>query len=309
MTNDAILHSRADVIRATLIGVLAVLIWGPSLPIVRMVADRTGPVGYIGMSCLISGLCGVIKNILDKKKILTSEVLRHPIFYLRWLCFVVNYSLTTLAVNIVSHDNLPLVILLNYSWPTMVIIWSVGLSAVRITHRWAFVLGSVIVMLSLALEIIGPGILNLHRVFMQNDFLAFGIVIISSISWGLFSAMNRKYGHKTGSGGVIPYFQLTFLVGLPFYFSSHATVMPWELPHYLLAILVIFSLCQFLAQKSWYYGMHHGSIVALSLCADFIPWLSLLSAYFFLDAEITTTTIISAFLLVVGAMVTRFGTL
>ncbi len=309
MTHDAASSRRAEVTRATLIGVLAVLVWGPALPIIRMVADRTGPMGYVGISCFISGLCGVIKNVLDKKKILTPEVLRHPVFYLRWICFVVNFSLTTLAVNMVSHDNLPLVILLNYTWPTLVIVWSVGLGAVRLTHRWAFVLGSAIVIASLALELIGPEIFKTHRVFLANDFLAFGIVMISSIAWGLFSAMNRKYGHQTGSGAVIPYFQLTFALGLPFYFSSHVAAMPWELPAGLLAILIVFSLCQFLAQQSWYYGMHHGSVVALSLCADFIPWLSLLSAHWFLGAEITVTTMISAFTLVLGAMITRYGTL
>jgi len=163
-------------------------------------------------------------------------------------------------------------------------------------------------MASLGLELVGPGMFAQHRILLPYDLLAFGLVLIGSFAWGLYSAMGRKYGNQTGSSGVIPYFQLTFALGLPFYFTSGA-VMPWELPSALLAVLIIFSICQFCAQQSWYYGMHHGNVVALSLCADFIPWLSLLSAYFFLGAEITTTTIISAFLLVVGAMITRFGTL
>jgi len=127
-------QAHADVIKATLIGILAVFIWGPALPIVKLVSSRIGPIGYIGITSSISGLLGVIKNILGKKKILTFKVLKHPIFYLRWVCFVVNYGLATIAVNLVSKENLPLVILLNYTWPTMVILLSIALSLPPASH-------------------------------------------------------------------------------------------------------------------------------------------------------------------------------
>ena len=47
----------------------------------------------------------------------------------------------------------------------------------------------------------------------------------------------------------------------------------------------------------------------LSLCADFIPWLSLAAANIMIGADIGLTTVVSAILLVFGAMITRYGTL
>jgi drug/metabolite transporter (DMT)-like permease len=122
------------------------------------------------------------------------------------------------------------------------------------------------------------------------------------------SAIARKYGKETGGGAIIPYYQLTLGLALPFYFMS-GSAMIWQLPLWVGLSLIGWGVLFFLAHQSWNYGVHRGNIVALSLCADFIPWLSLISAHLFLHAEITTSTMIAAFTLVIGAMITRYGTL
>ncbi len=85
--------------------------------------------------------------------------------------------------------------------------------------------------------------------------------------------------------------------------------MVWHMEPWVMTSLLALGFGFFIAHQSWNYGMQHGNVVALSLCADFIPWLSLISAHLFLHAEITPTTMIAAFALVMGAMITRFGTL
>jgi hypothetical protein len=55
--------------------------------------------------------------------------------------------------------------------------------------------------------------------------------------------------------------------------------------------------------------MRLGNVVALSLMADFIPWLSLLSTGLILHIAIGRNTVFSAALLISGAMVARYGTL
>ena len=54
--------------------------------------------------------------------------------------------------------------------------------------------------------------------------------------------------------------------------------------------------------------MKKGSIVIVSLCADFIPWLSLAAANFTLGLDVGLTTVASVILLVTGAITTRCGT-
>lgn len=301
--------SRADphVFRATFLGLFSVLIWGPALPLMRLASDEIGAVGYIAIVFTISAICGIAYNLYRKNPVLTAVVIRNPIFYLRWILFVSYVVGCVWAVNLVSPSNLPLVILLNYLWPTAVIVCSVLVRSIRVTHPAAFILGSLIVIASLTFEVAGPEIFTSHTVFSPDDLLAFVIIFVNAVAWGFYSAISRKYGHETGSGSVIPLFQLTFALGLPVYFMSDA-LMPWEISPFLFAGIAVLGILFFIAHQSWNYGMQHGNVVVLSLCADFIPWLSLFAAHLFLGSQITTSTIIAAITLVIGAIITRFGT-
>src|SRR6185312_11882518 len=73
-------------------------------------------------------------------------------------------------------------------------------------------------------------------------------------------------------------------------------------------VLAGYCILQFLAYRSWDFGVRYGNLVILSLCADFIPWLSLLAAHTMLGVTIGNRTIVSALFLVIGAMITRYGT-
>ena len=89
------IEKHSEVIKATLIGILAVFIWGPALPIVRMVSERIGPVGYLGITMFIPAVLGIAKNALLKEPHLTKQNFKTPIFYARCACFFINYAFTT----------------------------------------------------------------------------------------------------------------------------------------------------------------------------------------------------------------------
>lgn len=119
--------------------------------------------------------------------------------------------------------------------------------------------------------------------------------------------LSKRAGHATGGGALIPFFQLTLGLAFPLSFMNGATA--WgNLTHWWLAFLAVFCVMQFIAYLSWDYGMRMGNIVVLSLCADFIPWLSLIACHFLLRVKIENTTIVAMILLVMGAMIARYGT-
>jgi drug/metabolite transporter (DMT)-like permease len=205
-------------------------------------------------------------------------------------------------------NHIPFVILLNYSWPTAVILCSVLLAGVKITRWWALIVGSCIVTASLGCEVLGPHGLAEDLFKNSTDILAYVIAFTGAIAWGLYSALSRKAGEQTAGSAVLPFFQLTIGLALPISFvPGFATWGNASVEGILM--LMAFSFLLFMAYIAWDHGIRKGNVIILSLCADFIPWLSLVSAFFLLHVDIHNKTIFSAIILVIGAMITRYGTL
>jgi drug/metabolite transporter (DMT)-like permease len=270
--------------------------------------EQIGIIAYMGFIFLGCGTLGLIYHKARGKFILNKQILGNYYFYARWIFFAMHISLLMIGASIVQKEHMPFLILINYLWPTAIIICSILLAGVEITRWWAFALGSMTIITSLTIETLGPTGLSPDLFNRMTDCIAYAMVFCGAISWGLYSALSRRAGETTGGSTVIPIFQLTFAPLLPLSFvpgmATWGHMTAWALP-----VLAAYSVLQFLAYLSWDFGMRHGNVVALSLCADFIPWLSLLAAHLMLGVSIENKTAFSAILLVIGATITRYGTL
>lgn len=292
----------------TIIGILGVLIWGASLPIARMLEELIGIPALIGSVFAGAGILGLSNHILRGKPFPGKGIFRNPFLYGRWLFFVLHEALNLSAIMLVSRANVPFVILINYIWPTAVIFCSVFFAGVKITKWWALLLGTAIVLVSLATEILGPKGISKDLFENPTDQLGYAMSFAGAISWGLYCAFTKRAGDSTGGGSVVPLFQLTLGIALPISFlPNYAT---WDnLTGWWPLFLFGFCIMQFIAYLSWDYGMRLGNIIILSLCADFIPWLSILACHFLLGVKIEAKTIAAVIFLVLGAMIARYGTM
>ena len=292
----------------TLIGLFAVIVWGMSLPFTRICEEHFGILAVMGAIFTGSGALGLLNNLWRRKGSFDRAVFLNPFLYGRGVFFSLHEILIMSAIVVVRKDNVPIVILINYLWPTAIILCSVLLAGVRIMRWWAFGLGSLVVLASLSIEMLGPHGFSGEVFTDKTDCLAYVMAFVGAISWGLYCALSRRAGEATGGGTVIPFFQLTLALALPLSFlPGYAT---WEnLKGWWYLLLGGYCILQFLAYLSWDFGMRKGNIVALSLCADFIPWLSLFTSYLLLGVTLENKTIIAAISLVAGAMITRYGTL
>ncbi len=294
--------------QATLLGSLAVLIWGIALPVSRIIQSQIGRYATIGLLSLVAGLAGLAYYYLKNRKIPGKGYFKNPYLYARWSCFVIHISMIVTAIGLVSKENVPFVILLNYLWPSATILASVLIAGVKIIRPAFFIAGTLIVLASLAFEILGPAGFS-SRLFQNGeDLLSYLMAIVAALAWSLYSALSRRAGEASGGGAVIPYFQLTLALALPYSFIDRP-LATWTLDTYGSVLVAIYCSMQFLAYLFWDYGMRQGSVVLLSLFADFIPWISLTAAALFLGVEIEFKTVLSVIAMVLGAMITRYGTL
>lgn len=293
---------------ATLLGLFPVIIWGVAVPAFRLAQDQIGLWAAMGALYFGTGSISAVNQYLRLKQYPKAAVFRNPLFYARWLCFVLHEGLFLIGVSLVQKEHVPFVILLNYLWPTAIIVCSVMIAGVKVTRWWAFILGSVIVVASLGLEVVGPQGFSPTLFADPRDCIAYAIVFIDAIAWGLYAALSRREGEAVGGNSVTPLFMLTLALALPVSFLPGLGAWENFAP---LGFVAFGGYCflQFLAYQLWEYSVRHGSIIILSLMSDFIPWLSLLTTNVLLSIAISPTTLVSAVSLVAGAMITRYGTL
>lgn len=304
---------RRATLNPTLLGVAAVLIWGSALPTVKLIEQQIGPLAFMGFAYTAMAAFGVLQHLMRNRPLPSSQTFRNPFLYARWFFFVLHETLLYLALGLVAPAHLPFLILVNYLWPTAIILCSVAAAGLRITRWWALLLGSAIVVGSLLLEMLGPQALGPSRLTTglftsRRDCAAYLMVLVGAVSWGMYSALSRRAGPATGGSAVLPLFQATLAFALPL--SLLPGMATWHrLTPTGAALLLGYSFLLFLAYLAWDNGMQHGNVVLLSLSADLIPWLSLAAAALLLHVRIGLTTVVSACTLVLGAIITRYGTL
>ncbi len=295
-------------VNPTLAGACSVLIWGGALPIVKVVEDQIGPLAFMGFTYATMVAFGVLTHWLRRRPPLEEAIVRNPYFYARWLFFVLHEGLLITGIYLVQKRHMPFVILINYLWPTAIILCSVMFAAVKIARWWAFLLGSLIVLLSMLPEILGSSGLTPELFSRRADCLAYLVVFIGAISWGMYSALSRRAGEATGGAAVLPIFQATLGLALPLSFLPGMATWTRLTPESAL-LLVAYCFLLFVAYGAWDLGMRQGNVVILSLFADLIPWLSLGATSLMLHVAIGRNAVFSAGVLVVGATLTRYGTL
>jgi len=277
------------------------------LPIAKSVEDQIGLVAFLGFAFTAMAVFGVIRQLLLREPLPDRGIFRDWRLYARWSCFVLHEGFLAASLALVQRRHMPFVILLNYLWPTAIILCSVSLSAVSVTRWWSVILGSLLVLSSIGFEVLGPSPSTTDLFTSKTDCLAYLLAFIGAASWGLYSALSRRFGPRTGGASVLPLFQATLGTALVFSFLPGSAA--WS--HFTLKAAVLlagYCFLLFVAYLTWDAGMRCGNVVLLSLFADLIPWLSLFTTSLMLHVAIPSQAAVAAVVLVAGAIITRMGT-
>lgn len=173
---------------ATLIGAIAVLLWGTLGPL-TVAAGPVPPFQLLAMCFGIGFLVGAAKWVWDAarhgKPILVH--LRQPpivwglgvagLFGFHFLYFVSLRNAPPVEAN-----------LINYSWPLLIVLFSALLPGERL--RWFHLAGAALGLIGAVLLVTGGG-----AVAFRNEF-AFGyaLAVCSALTWSSYSVLSRRFG-------------------------------------------------------------------------------------------------------------------
>lgn len=288
----------------TSVGAVSVALWGAVLPLVRMACEDAGVLSALVVAQGLAGTLGVLAMVIQRKLPNKLSVYVSRAFAVRLVFFVSHVLLLYAAVQLVDRAALPGVVFCNYLWPTLVMVYSLLLTKIRIARRGVFAAGIAVVLVAIFVEF-GSDVLDLS--LSRSSGIAFFLAFLAANAWGAYSAFTRRYGDLGGGSAVTPLFLLT-CGGIGLLLTLLTATPSMAVNQFSVSgTAVVIGVCNFIAYLCWDVGMRKGNVVTLTLLADFIPWLSLLTLSALLGVGIGSRTLVSAFLLVCGGVTARIG--
>lgn len=190
--------------RATLGGLLAILLWSTSVALARSVAGQMGPLTAAAVVYTFGGLMSLAWELARSPRAL-SLMLGLPFRYLVGCggLFVFYTAAFFLALGLASDDRQSLALgLVNYLWPALTILLSLPILKAR--ANWALLPGTLLALAGLLL-VLSHGqsmpVDAIPRALAQNP-VAFGFALGAAVAWALYSNLARRWAGAQAAGAV-----------------------------------------------------------------------------------------------------------
>ncbi|MCH5049944.1 aromatic amino acid DMT transporter YddG [Pectobacterium aquaticum] len=261
--------------RATLTGLLAIVLWSTSVGLIRSLTEALGPIGGAAMIYSTSTLCLLAFYGLPRIKTL-------PRIYLfaggaLFVCYEIFLSLSIGLAN--SRMQAMEIGMINYLWPSLTILFSLFINQQK-SHSplWpglALSLGGIVWMMK------GESDWTPERLWnnvLANP-LAYSLAFSAALTWALYCNITKRYGQ--GKSGVSLFFFIAALVLWIQYSFSAEGAISLTLPRSLQLLFMGASTA--LAYSAWNAGIQHGNLTLLATASYFTPVLSTLLAALWLN--------------------------
>lgn len=289
--------------QATLLGMLAIVLWSFSVAVGRRITEDIGGVTTAAVVYLAGALLGGLGQFLREGH------LPHPRhFSVRYLVvcgalFVACLSTFYLAIGL-SRDRLQLleIGLVNYLWTVLTVLFAVPLLG-KHARPW-LPAGLLLGVVGIALVITQGGTLSLagmSRNVLSNP-AAYGLAFCAALSWALYSNLCRRWGAAHGEGAVALFMFATGLVllGLRLFVNEPSG---WTL-RTVLEVLFLASTST-LGYALWDIGIRKGDFILISTTSYFTPLLSTLVSCLYLRVLPGPKLWLGCALLIAGAALSR----
>ncbi|GKW06572.1 aromatic amino acid DMT transporter YddG [Pectobacterium carotovorum] len=261
--------------RATLTGLLAILLWSTSVGLIRSLTEALGPIGGAAMIYSTSTLCLLAFYGLPRIKTL-------PRIYLfaggaMFVCYEIFLSLSIGLAD--SRMQAIEIGMINYLWPSLTILFSLFINQ----QKSRFLLWPGLALALGGIVWIMKGESDWTPELLWNNVLAnplaYSLAFSAALTWALYCNITKRYGQ--GKSGVSLFFLITALILWTQYSFSGESAISLTLPSSLQLLFMGASTA--LAYSAWNAGIQHGNLTLLATASYFTPVLSTLLAALWLN--------------------------
>lgn len=265
--------------KATLIGLIAILLWSAIVGLIKNVSEGFGPVGgaafiYSASAILLIFSVGMPNlRSFPRSYLLIGSVL----FVCYELCLSLSLGFTHSGRQAIEVG------MVNYLWPSMTIVLSLIVNRQKASP--ILIPGVLLAVAGITRVLSGDHGFSFSEMVsnLMDNPLSYGLALSGALIWAVYCVVTRKIAN--GSNGITLFFILTALTLWIKFLLSPQPAFQYSTEVWI--SLALAAMAMGFGYAAWNVGILHGNVTLLAAASYFIPIISSMLAAFILRSHLT----------------------
>lgn len=265
--------------KATLIGLIAILLWSAIVGLIKSVSEGFGPIAGAALIYSCSAILLLFSvGFPNLKKFPRRYVIIGSVLFVCYeLCLSLSLGFTHSGRQAIEVG------MVNYLWPSMTIVLAVIVNRQKVSP---LIIPGVILAVAGICRVLGGdqgfSVSEMTNNIMENP-LSYGLAFTGAIIWAIYCVVTKRIAN--GNNGITLFFILTALTLWVKYLISP---QPEFAPSFNTWIsLALAAMAMGFGYAAWNVGILHGNVTVLAAASYFIPIISSILAAFILSSHLT----------------------
>ncbi|GAK26315.1 aromatic amino acid DMT transporter YddG [Serratia liquefaciens] len=265
--------------KATLLGLLAILLWSSVVGLIRSVSEGLGPIGGAAMIYSVSAVFLLLALRLPNLRLFPrSYLLLGSLLFVSYeICLSLSLGYANTRLQAIEVG------MINYLWPCFTVLMALVFNGQK--AKWWLLPGLLLSLFGIGWIMSGEGGWSPAQMLenVRSNPLSYSLAFGGAVIWALYCNLTKKIAQ--GHNGVVLFITLTAVaLWLKYAFSSESG-MQFTLP------VTLTLLCAGMAMgagyAAWNVGILRGNMTLLATASYFTPVLSAVFAALVLDTALT----------------------
>ncbi|MER1640918.1 aromatic amino acid DMT transporter YddG [Klebsiella aerogenes] len=265
--------------KATLIGLIAILLWSAIVGLIKSVSEGFGPVGGAALIYTCSAVLLLFTLGFPKiKKFPVSYLIIGSVLFVCYeLCLSLSLGFTHSGRQAIEVG------MVNYLWPSMTILLAVIVNRQKTSPL--IIPGVILAIVGIGWVLGGDGGFSLTEMMnnVMDNPLSYGLAFSGAVIWAIYCVVTQRIAQ--GNNGITLFFILTALTLWVKYLTSPQP--EFNLSWHAWISLMLAAMAMGFGYAAWNVGILHGNVTVLAAASYFIPIISAVLAAFMLDSHLT----------------------
>lgn len=265
--------------KATLIGLIAILLWSAIVGLIKSVSEGFGPVGGAALIYTCSAILLIFTVGLPKIRQFPPSylILGSILFVCYELCLSLSLGFTHNGRQAIEVG------MVNYLWPSLTILLTVIVTRQKTSPL--IIPGVIIAIIGIGRVLGGDqgfSVNEMTRNVMDNP-LSYGLAFSGAVIWAIYCVVTKLIAK--GNNGITLFFILTALTLWVKFLTSPQPdfIISWKA----WISLLLAAIAMGFGYAAWNVGILHGNVTILAAASYFIPIISAVLAAFILSSQLT----------------------